>query len=384
MQYWHDGQRFRESTYCERPKEADRILRSRLLELDRLNPSPRSAARHSSPGHSFPGRLLVSDLYASMEQDYMRNTRDIKNLQCRWKKHLQIPFATMPVASVTTEHVGDYIAKRLGEKAKNATINRELAALKRMYKLAIKTGRLKLGEQPYFSMLKEKNVRKGFVKDAQYAKLARSTGEIGLWLRTLFELGFVYGWRKSELLGLQVSQIDMIERTIVLEMGETKNDDGRVVEMTGIVYELLGSLVAGKGKDDFVFTRNLKRGHTKPVKGFRKAWAKATAAAGCPTLLFHDLRRSGVRNLVRAGIREKQAMEITGHKTRAVFERYNISDPDDMHRAIGLVEKAQAVRRQKGLFEQADLAFEDPEEASAPRKPTARVVQDPIAARKIQ
>jgi integrase len=356
MQYWHAGQRHRESTCCERPREAKDILRNKLLELDRLSKTPVPAGN----------QLTVCDLYHSIERDYIINARkSLRDLKIRWNKHLQSAFAGLQAKRLTAEQIGAYIANRLEEKASNGTINRELAALKRMYKLAIKTGRLKFGQQPYFPMLKENNVRKGFVKDTQYADLARTTGEVGLWLRTLFELGFIYGWRKGELLGLRVSQVDMMERTIVLHAGETKNDQARMVEMTGAVYDLLAGLVTGKAPEDKVFTRPSKSGQ-RPIAGFRKAWATATKKAGCEGLLFHDLRRTGVRNLVRAGVTEKIAMKITGHKTRSVFDRYDISSRADIRDAIVKVERASAARRQRTLFEQGELALED---ADAPRKP---------------
>ncbi|MEN6532905.1 MAG: hypothetical protein ABFD89_04540, partial [Bryobacteraceae bacterium] len=85
----------------------------------------------------------------------------------------------------------------------------------------------------------------------------------------------------------------------------------------------------------------------KPIKQFKNGWASACQRAGLwtgdaktgrPSVLFHDLRRTGVRNLLRAGVPEKIAMGISGHKTRSVFDRYNIvteSDLKDAARRLG-------------------------------------------------
>src|SRR5262249_60278012 len=78
----------------------------------------------------------------------------------------------------------------------------------------------------------------------------------------------------------------------------------------------------------------------RPIRDIRKRWHKATVAAGVPGLLFHDLRRSGVRNLVRAGVDPTIAMRISGHKTRAVFDRYNIIDESDIAEALVAVQAA--------------------------------------------
>jgi integrase len=367
-------------------------------------------------------RISIGILHAAVEHDYAVNgKKTLRHLRLRWKNHLGV-FRDELADQVTVQQINNYVSKRLEEKAANGTINRELSDLKRCFKLAEQTGVLKRGTMPHIAMLKEAKPRKGFVKDAQYAALARATSRIGLWLRALFEIGFTYGWRKNELVTLRVSQVDLSERTITLNPGETKNDEGRIVEMTEIVYDMLQILVAGKSTEDFVFTgprkyslgtvfryrqsrywwiqyyvqtkicRESSRSESKdeacallqrrlqalpasnrPIHSFKKAWAAATKAAGVPELLFHDLRRTAVRNLVRAGVTEKVAMTITGHKTRSVFERYNIVDQDDLHRAVGLMNQASFDRGYEPLptgESQMSFCFEGPV-PDPQRKPVA-------------
>ena len=114
-----------------------------------------------------------------------------------------------------------------------------------------------------------------------------------------------------------------------LEVGSTKNEEGRITPMTDEVFKLLTACVVGKQPDDFVFTREDGR----RVQSFRKRWKKVCLQAGVPDLIFHDLRRSGVRNLRRLGVQESVVMKISGHKTRSVFERYNIIDEADLTEA---------------------------------------------------
>jgi integrase len=184
-------------------------------------------------------------------------------------------------------------------------------------------------------MLPEVNVRKGFVKDEQYAKLAAETEKAGLWLRAIFEVLYMYGWRKGEAIRqMRVRLVDLDQRTITIE--DSKNGEGRTVKMTERVYELLRQCCEGKQPDDYVFTRN-----GRPVKDFRRTWKMVTTAAGVPGLYVHDLRRTGARNLRRLGVAESVIMKVTGHKTPSVFRRYDIVDQADMEQVAALLDDKQ-------------------------------------------
>jgi integrase len=134
---------------------------------------------------------------------------------------------------------------------------------------------------------------------------------------------------------LRFRQIDLMSGTIWLEVGSTKNKGGRTVKMTQEVLTLLSACVAGKQRDDFVFTR--ANGAT--VKNFRKCWRTVCKRAGVRELIFYDLRRTGVRNLRRLGVAESVAMKISGHKTASVFRRYDITDEADLAEAAARLDE---------------------------------------------
>jgi integrase len=302
-------------------------------------------------------QVTIADFYGAVERDYLIHGRKtLRNIKCVWKNHLQAAFGQLPAASLSSDQVIIYIAQRQADGAANATINRETSCLQRLFTLAIQTG--KLTRKPYIPHLDERdNVRRGFVKDAQFDALARETGKI-VWLRALLEIGFVFGFRKSELLKLRVRQFDLLERTITLEAGETKNGEGRQVELTDEAFDLLQECVAGKDQEAFVFTRTRESNgrRTKASDGhivdFRDDWARACLAAGCPGLRFHDLRRSAVRNLIRAGVQQKIAQAISGHRTPSIFQRYNIVDQADLSDAARKLQNAATRRREQALVDQ--------------------------------
>src|ERR1039457_1242445 len=238
--------------------------------------------------------------------------------------------------------IARYVDARQQEAAANATINRELAALKRMFRLAQQATPPKVLRTPAFPKLAENNARTGVLTDTQRDALAAQCAMVGLWLRTMYEVGCTYGWRVSEVKGLLVRHVDIGAHTIRLDPGTTKNGQGRVVtfEAQSTLCELLAACVHGKSADDSVITRE----DGKPVRDFRDTWAKVCKAAGVPGLLFHDLRRTAARNLRRAGVAENIIMQIGGWRTRSVFDRYAIITENDI---VDAVRKLEADRKQR-------------------------------------
>jgi integrase len=318
LKYSRCGRSYRESTHSSDKRKAEKMLKVRLAEI--------TSGTFVGPQAE---RVRIQELAEDLLREYRINGRkSIDDVTARWNLHLKPFFGVIRAMDVSSELIDRYVDSRQRQEAKNATINRELAALKRMYHLGMRSTPSKVLRLPNFPHLVENNVRKGFLEDGQYSRIVARCPE--LWFRTIVECGRTYGWRISELLNMQVNQIDLAQRVIRLEPGTTKNREGREVVMTEAVYTLLSACVIDKAADDYVFTRS----SGKRVRDFRRAWAKACEQAGVPGLLFHDLRRTAARNLRRAGVPETVIMKVGGWRTRSVFERYAIVSRTDIADAM--------------------------------------------------
>jgi integrase len=192
-------------------------------------------------------RTRVSELADDLIREYRINGRkSTSDLQARWNLHLKVFFGVIRAVDVSSGLLARYVDARQQEKAKNATINRELAALKRMFHLGQKATPPKVVRSPQFPHLEERNVRTGFLTDEQYAELAKQCATVALWLRAMLEVAYTYGWRVEELKSMRVRQVDLAARVIRLEPGTTKNRDGREVTITDSLYILLSSCAHGE------------------------------------------------------------------------------------------------------------------------------------------
>ncbi len=243
-------------------------------------------------------------------------------------------FGDCKAHSVGTDRVKAYVSQRLELGAANATINRELAALKRMYNLGLQSETIH--RKPYIPMLKENNARKGFFEHGEFIAFRNALPE---YFKPVVTFAYYTGWRKQEILSLKWNQVDLNGRTVRLDVGTTKNDKGRLIVLDGELLETMQGQwerrkvaeIPGQSPTllcPYVFHRD-----GKPIRDFRKAWAKARKETGLAAKILHDFRRTAVRDAVRGGVPERVAMMESGHKTRSVFDRYNIVSEDDLKEA---------------------------------------------------
>jgi integrase len=241
-------------------------------------------------------------LAADIRADYAVNGRASKeDLEFRLN-HLLPYFGHLKAQELGTDLIKQYIARRQQEKAANATINREMAALKRMFNLGIQAD--KIHRKPYIPTLPENNVRKGFFEYAEFVSFRNAIAED---LKPLVTFAYYTGWRTGEIIKLQWNQVDLESCTVRLEPSMTKNKEGRLIVLDGELLQVIEAQwekrkvaeIPGQGTAlicSYVFHR---RG--RPIKDFREAWSVACKAVGLEGKIPHDFRRTAVRNMVRAG-----------------------------------------------------------------------------------
>jgi integrase len=282
--------------------------------------------------------LSVGTLLDDLLQDYRINGKDYTWAEQVVRLHLRPAFGASPAVKVTTGAIRAFVAKEQKADAANATINRSLALLKRAFNLGRKATPPKVQRVPYIPMLKENNVRKGFFEDADYRALLSTLPD---YLKPVLAMAYWTGCRRGEILSLEWRQVDLNNGVVRLDPGATKNDESRVIPLVPDLREML-AIQKVKRDTDFPKCKRVFFDETgEPIVRLNKSWAAACKAAGLvdatdkPTKLLHDCRRTGVRNLVRAGVPEKVCMAISGHKTRSIFDRYNIVSEDDLTNAAG-------------------------------------------------
>ncbi len=331
IRYRAGGKLISESTGFTSKMKAEKLLQKRLGE----------AALGMVPAQTLK-RLKYEEIRDTLKADYEIKGRTTLVTKADGSKviygieHLDGFFAGMSVSSITTARLREFIKKRQGEGAADGKINRDLALLRRMLNLARREG--KIHNVPYFPMLKDADPRQGFLIPQQFERLRAAMPEH---LHPIVTFLYFTGCRVGAAKKVQWSQLvfqgDKVEMR--LEAKQVKNRTALTLPLPGDLAKMLRKQFRKAGP---VFDATNLR------EAFRAAAVKVGLGAwrdpknhdkGYDGLTPHDFRRSGVRNLIRSGVPETTAMKISGHKTRAIFDRYNIVDSSDLHDAMGKVEK---------------------------------------------
>jgi len=314
LSYYVKGENICESSGTRDRGEARQILQQKVGQIAEGN---------------YLGVLADKVGFEELAEDYLNDYRingkkTIKDA-VRGVVALKRVFGGRRVQSINSAEISRYVLSRKASDLSNASVNRELSAIKRIFNLGIKNGRI--FRKPNIEMLEEDNVRVGFFEWSEFEGVLDKLPD---YLRAPMTFAYHTGWRvRSEVLKMKWRNIDLEKGTIRLDVGSTKNKGGRVIYMTD---EVKGVLVEERKKlkqiGGLVFHHN-----GRPIVNYYKAWHKACREAKMVGKIPHDFRRTAVRNIVGAGVPERVAMQMTGHKTRAVFDRYHIVSDGDLKEA---------------------------------------------------
>jgi integrase len=345
--YCVNGKEHEQSTGTPDKKAARRWHKTKLDEI--------AAARQGLKKFVAPmtQRIRVNELVADYLADAeLRLAKSIDKMRSA-AKPMQEHFGAMRAADVTEEMGDRYIQIRRKAGKADATINRETTILCSAFRLALRRG--KISSMPMIRKLPENNVRRVFYDKDEFDSILAVAPP---YLVPVLKFYYLTGWRKSEVVGLNWSMVDMAAGTITIPT--SKNGAGRHLALSGEIAILLKQqettrLVempdGGVRVADHVFHRSgltlgdfknawhatlIKAGFAHQVKGpDGKIILKSD---GTPLYKFekniHDFRRTASRNLARAGVHPDVSMVITGHKTDSMRRRYNITDENDLRDAF--------------------------------------------------
>jgi integrase len=322
IRYSWRGKEYRESAGTDNKAKAEKFLLARLKTV-------------GTPGHveQRERRYTLQDMLAKIELHYQKKgQRSFKNVKFCWP-HIEAGFQFHRAVDIGKDVIEKYQTARLGEKAQPSTVNREVAYVK----LGIKLLGLPV---PIVEQLRENNVREGFIRVGDFnALLQQIEGEDA---RDITEFLYNSGWRSREPMEMQWHWLDLDGWTVRLPAEYSKNKKQRILPLEGVLRDIIQRRIQKRDIScPYVFHRN-----GKAIKSIRKAFAAAAKAIGQPDLVPHDMRRSAIRNFRKAGLSESDGMKLSGHRTRSVYDRYDIIDETVSREAM---KKAQAyAKRESG------------------------------------
>jgi integrase len=352
----------RGQTWWAKSLENGRVVRWSLKTGSRAE-ARRRLKLYDSQSHQepIPTRLkspVMWDVAASELLDYYRafGTRRPHEVG-RVLRTLGRFFSWWRIADIDAAVVLRYVAERRRQGKAPATINIELATLRRALRLSQELGHI--SSVPIIRTLRPAPPRQGFFETGEFEAVA---AELPADLALVARIAYTFGWRLTdEVLPLTRSQVDLEAGTLRLIPGSAKNGDGRLVYLTpelraGLAEQLtkvhalereLGSIIPHV----FPALRGPRKGEQR--KSMSWTWRHACKRAGLPGKWKHDLQHTAVRDMVNAGISERVAMQITGHRTRSTFDRYHIVSPGDLRDAVRKIADKASTREGTKLSQES-------------------------------
>lgn len=336
----------RPTWYCYIPTKPKRAVRGPFRTEEEARKAWKSLRKEIAAGRYRPDqeRLTVGELLDAYKLDLVtRGAKSMVSFEAHAKavrdalghvRAVDVDADTLNRVRQSWLEKGTPNKKGKFRKKLPATTDRYLETLRAAYRLAVRQKRMASDCVPYIGLMHPDNRRTGFVDEAVFWKVYDALSP-ALVRADVALFAYRSGWRRGEVEGLTFEQVDLSAREV--RLFDSKNGRGRVLPLEDELLEVIERRIAarryetasGTALSAFVFHEG-----GSPLGDWRKTWATACKAAGVPGLLLHDFRRSCVRNLTRAGVPSVVAMEITGHRTRSVFDRYNITTTNEAREAL--------------------------------------------------
>jgi integrase len=334
IKFHKNGKAFYESSGSDSERDALRLLRERIGQ---------AAADKFVPKEH---RVMYADLKQGLVDDYKLNERRSLESLPYWMAHLNAYFGNDRAIDITGPRITAFINQRREAKAANASINRSTQALRRMFKLAVRARLISPSTVPYIPILDEP-AREGFLEPGDFARLHDALPD---YLKDFVEALYLTGWRTGELKSLEWRDVDTEGRTIRLRIENSKTKQARTIPLTGTLLGIISRAHDNRRPD----CPHVFHDRGTPIGDFRKAWRNALECAELSGITPHDLRRSAVRNAIRAGVPQNTVMAQVGHKTSSMLMRYDIVSTDDLAAAAQRTEAYMAAHQSSNIIRLAD------------------------------
>lgn len=323
-----------------------------LCFLDRYRDEIGSARRgHETIATGAQAAMTVADVLPCIVADYRQKKRRAVNCIVARTKAVAKRLGGQRIETLSTQHVLDARDDWDADGYSENTINHWVSTLRRSIRLAFRHGQLAtLPDLEWPKYDDDAHVREGWITDAEITAV-NAAEPLDAW-RDFNRWAFLTGMRRNEIVSLTWTGYDPATYTVRLHGRKTKGGKGRALpcvahpEMREILDRRLAAREPGCALIFHVAGRPLIDDERWAATWIRAALPTRTTKKGnlAPEKLFHDLRRTAVRNLILAGVDEKRVMLISGHRTRAIFDRYNITEEKEIGDALGrLVPAAPAV-----------------------------------------
>jgi integrase len=358
--YWYtfvfDGRRIQRSAKTKNAKLAADIEKAAWNNLAR----GAVGLPTDGPQKNITVGELLDTLKATFEDEKKLSQQQLSVLKLARRE-----FGSKLASELTSKDVEAYITEKRQDGKKNATINRVTETLRRAFRVA------KLPAPEIRHLSEAGNARKGFFSVQELELVVANLPEN---LRDFTRFAFATAWRKGEVASLRWSDVE--DDLIRLRAERSKNGEARQIVIDGDLTEIIKrrrALRAIETSEGTLLCENIFHRKGEVVVEFRKSWARACVAAKVGTMacskckgegddltcphcnrptkyrgkIFHDLRRSGVRDMIRGGVPQSVAMKISGHKTASMFRRYDIASESDLRQAMLSVQKYREAELQK-------------------------------------